>query len=209
MPYLHDDWLGELLTQAQSAHEQGREPLVAELLGPYLERRPHDPHAWFLFGDSLRVIGLMDEAEHALLKAVELTDGPDWVLQLTLAHLYKDMGNFVEAERWFELAAEDESASAQGWFWILRGSNLASQGQFKQAEHCFRQAIALDEDNRDEARLNLGYVLRAQGRYVEARQQFQQALEINPDYTPAEKALQSLIGIEDAISLARRVPKDL
>lgn len=208
MPDSQDDWLSELMTQAKMAHEQGREPLVAELLGRYLERRPDDPDAWFLFGDSLRVMGLTDEAEHALLKAVELSDGPDWVLQLTLAHLYKDAGNFAEAERWFELAAEDESACSQAWFWILRGSNLASQGQFQQAEHCFREAVALDDDNRDEALLNLGYVLRAQGRYLEARQQFQQALEINPDYAPAEKALQSLIGIEKAIALARQIPKE-
>lgn len=203
-----DDWMRELMAQAQSAHEQGREPLVAELLGPYLDRRPNDPEAWFLFGDSLRVMGLTDEAERALLKAVELSDGPDWVLQLTLAHLYKDAGNFVEAERWFELAAEDESACSQAWFWILRGSNLASQGQFKQAEYCFQRAVAINDENLDEAVLNLGYVLRAQGRYLEAREQFQQALELNPDYAPAEKALQSLVGIEQAISLARRVPKE-
>ncbi len=203
-----DVWLDELLNQAKQAHEQEREAIVAELLGPYLERRPTDDYAWFLFGDSLRVIGLTDEAERALLKAVELSPGPDWVLQLTLAHLYKDSGNHVEAERWFELAAEDESAAEQAWFWVLRGSNLASHGQFKHAEKCFRQAVALGDDNRDEAMLNLGYVLRAQGRYVEARRLFRQALDINPDYVLAEKAIQSLDGIEKAIAFARQIPKE-
>lgn len=204
----HDAWLDELLRQAKSAHEQESEAVVAELLGPYLERRAGDDYAWFLFGDALRVMGLTDEAERALLKAVELSPGPDWVLQLTLAHLYKDAGNHVEAERWFELAAEDEAAAEQAWFWVLRGSNLASHGQFKHAEKCFRQAVALGDDNRDEAMLNLGYVLRAQGRYLEARRQFRQALDLNPDYVLAEKALQSLEGVDKAISLARRVPKE-
>lgn len=204
----HDEWLEELLRQAKLAHEQEREAVVAELLGPYLERRTNDDYAWFLFGDALRVMGLTDEAERALLKAVELSPGPDWVLQITLAHLYKDAGNHVEAERWFELAAEDEGASEQAWFWVLRGSNLASHGQFKQAEKCFRQAIALGDDNRDEALLNLGYVLRSQGRYLEARRQFRQALDLNPDYGLAEKALLSLEGIEKAVSLARQVPKE-
>ncbi len=208
MPYSNDEWLDELLRQAKLAHEQEREAVVAELLGPYLERRPDEDYAWFLFGDSLRVLGLTDEAERALLKAVELAPGPDWVLQLTLAHLYKDAGNHVEAERWFELAAEDEAAAEQAWFWILRGSNLSSHGQFKQSEKCFRQAIALGDDNRDEALLNLGYVLRAQGRYLEAKRQFRQALDLNPDYSLAEKAIQSLDGIESAISLARKVPKE-
>jgi tetratricopeptide (TPR) repeat protein len=208
MPQQYDEWLEELLRQAKAAHEQEREPLVAELLGPYLERRQDDDYAWFLFGDALRVMGLTDEAERALLKAVELSPGPDWVLQLTLAHLYKDAGNHVEAERWFELAAEDEAAAEQAWFWILRGSNLASHGQFKQAEKCFRQAIALGDDNRDEALLNLGYCLRAQGRYLEARRQFRQALDLNPEYTLAEKAIHSLNGIEKAISLARQIPKE-
>ena len=199
-----DHWLEELLHQAKMAHEQEREAVVAELLGPYLEYRSQDSYAWFLFGDALRVIGLSDEAERALLKAVELSPGPDWVLQMTLAHLYKDNGNHVEAEKWFELAAEDDAAAEQAWFWVLRGSNLASHGQFKQAEKCFRQAVALQDDNRDEAYLNLGYVLRSQGRYFEARRQFQQALELNPDYALADRALQSIDGIEKAISLARQ-----
>jgi tetratricopeptide (TPR) repeat protein len=203
-----DDWLDELLRQAKMAHEQEREAVVAELLGPYLERRPKDDYAWFLFGDSLRVMGLTDEAERALLRAVELTPGPDWVLQLTLAHLYKDVGNYVEAERWFELAAEDEAASEQAWFWVLRGSNLAGHGQFKQAEKCLRQAISLGDDNKDEAHLNLGNVLRAQGRYLEARRQYQFALDLNPEYALAEKCLHSLEGVEKATSLARRVPKE-
>jgi tetratricopeptide (TPR) repeat protein len=208
MGHANDDWLDELLRQAKQAHEQEREAVVAELLGPYLERRPHEDYAWFLFGDALRVMGLTDEAERALLKAVELAPGPDWVLQLTLAHLYKDAGNPVEAERWFELAAEDENAAGQAWFWILRGSNLSSHGQFKQAEKCLRQAIALGDDNRDEALLNLGYVLRAQGRYLEAKRLFRQALDLNPDYALADKALRSLEGVEKAISLARKVPKE-
>lgn len=57
MDQSQDTWLDELLSQAKQAHEQEREAIVAELLGPYLERRPTDDYAWFLFGDSLRVIG--------------------------------------------------------------------------------------------------------------------------------------------------------
>jgi tetratricopeptide (TPR) repeat protein len=203
MPLAHDQWLDTLLTHAKSAHEQEREAVVAELLGPYLEARPHDSYAWFLFGDSLRVMGLFDEAERALLQAVELTATADWVLQLTLAHLYKDCGNHVEAERWFELAAADCAATGQAWFWVLRGANLTSHGQFTQAETCFRQAIDLQDDNRDEAHLNLGYALRAQGKYLEARRQFRHALDLNPDYTLAERALAGLEGIDKAVALAR------
>jgi len=203
-----DEWLDELLSHAKSAHEQERECVVTELLGPYIKLRPQDSYAWFLFGDSLRVLGLYDEAERALLRAVEITASPDWVLQLTLAHLYKDCGNHVEAERWFELAALDPAASEQAWFWVLRGSNLSSHGQFKQAEKCFRQAIDQQDDNRDEAHLNLGYALRAQGRYVEARRQFRHALEINPEYTLAQRALAGLEGIDKAVALAREVQRE-
>lgn len=199
-------WLDELLRLAKEAHEQEREACVAELLGPYLEHRPNDDYAWFLFGDALRVMGLTDEAERALLKSVELAAGPDWILQITLAHLYKDSGNFVEAERWFELASEDENAAEQSWFWVLRGSNLASHGQFKQAEKCFRAALSVSDDDRDEIYLNLGNVLRAQGRYHEARRQYEMAAEINPDYSLAEKAIGSLEGLEDAMQLARKLP---
>jgi len=198
-----DDWLDELLRQAKMAHEQEREAVVAELLGPYLKQRSDDSYAWFLFGDSLRVMGLADEAERALLRAVELSESADWVLQVTLAHLYRDNGKYVEPERWFELAAADESAAEQAWFWVLRGSNLSSHGQFKQAEKSFRQAIALQDDNRDEAHLNLGFVLRSQGRYLEARKQFKQALDLHPEYFLAERALHSIEGIEKAKALAQ------
>jgi tetratricopeptide (TPR) repeat protein len=203
-----DPWLDELLCKAERAHGQSRGCVVAELLGPYLQRRPDDDHAWFLFGDALRELGLNEEAERALLRSVELAPSPDWVLQVTLAHLYKDTGNAVEAERWFDLAAEDEGASGRGWFWVLRGSNLARHGQFMKAESCFRRAIETGEAI-EEGHLNLGYALRSLGRYLEARRHFRLALDASPGYALAEGALAGLDGIESAMNFARQLPKDL
>lgn len=197
--------LQELKDRAKEAYADDRTPAVVELLCRYLPHRPEDGYAWFIHGDSLRQMGRSSEAIVALEKAMETA--PDDRLsdvQIQLGMIYMKMGRFDEAERWFAAAVECDPDGERGWCWIFRGGNFASWEKFEQALECHRRAVELGY-NEDEAYLNIGCVLRAQGKYEDAADAFRKALSLTPDYPKAEEALQTLEGIQEALELAIRL----
>jgi len=121
--------------------------------------------------------------------------------------VYRNQGEQEEAEAWFVRAAESELGREWGWVWFMRGANLASLEKFQLAEQCHRHATTHDDD-RHEAYLNLGYVLRAQRKYTEAAEAFQSALAIKADYKEAEEGLNSMTNVQEAIELAKSIPED-
>lgn len=196
------DEVRDLAMQASKAHHHAA---VIELLSAYLQYRPSDSASWIHLGCSLTALGLKDEAEHALLTALDLTPDNAFIYA-RLGMLYKDVGSHEEAERWFSKACQDQEFGKRGWVWIMRGGNLAVTNQLSAAEQCHRHALVCGEHvDRDEAFLNLGYVLRAKGQYAEAAEAFRAALAITPDYASAVEALNYLIGIDEAISRANQL----
>jgi tetratricopeptide (TPR) repeat protein len=203
-----EELLDQIRATAIAAVNEDREAAAVELLHAYLKHRPGDGYMWFRFGNALRLIGLVHEAEHALLTALETAESKHsgWILR-ELALVQTHSGRLAEAEQSFAQACNDPEVAAHGATWILRGANLASATQLQAAEDCHRRALTFHDENvdRDEAYLNLGYVLRAQGRYAEAAEAFQHALEITPDYPLALEPRASLAGIDDAIAATRRL----
>jgi tetratricopeptide (TPR) repeat protein len=122
----------------------------------------------------------------------------------SLGRLKGEHGCLDEAEEWFEQATADEFGCSEGWLWVMRGGYLAVAGRFEEAIFCHRQAAELP-GNAEEAYLNIGYVLRAQGKYAEAIKAFQKALELTPDYPEAVRALGGLTDIFNAIDFASSV----
>ena len=204
----HDEVLVELRSEAKAASQEGREAAVIELLTPYLQWDADDGYAWYMLGDALRIVGRFAEAERALLKALELAPDAGRPYALSrCAMLYKEVGRYSDAERYFSELAENTEWSRFGWFWILRGANLASLGDFQQASEYHRKATTLEDVDADEAWLNLGLVLRAQGKYPEAMNAIRKSIEIDPTSAAAKEALQSMDGVDNAIAAARRLSK--
>jgi tetratricopeptide (TPR) repeat protein len=203
----HEELLDDIRARAREAHRAGQCASVVELLHPYLKRRPRDGFMWFLFGNSLRLIGLNDEAEIVLQTALEVGPERRACVLNQWAQLHSAAGRFAEAERCYAEVCNDSEFAHLGFVWILRGANLAAATQLTAAEECHRHALTFHDDhvNRDEAYLNLGYVLRAQGRYHEATQAFQKSLAITPDYAEALEARDSLIAIDEAIAKGREL----
>ena len=201
-----DDELDRLRASAKQALAEDNQPAVAaELLAVYVQHRPQDEFAWFLYGDALRELGRFVEAEPVFLRV--LPDAPPDRRAAVMARiglLKGEHGCLDEAEGWFERATADESGRSEGWIWIMRGANLAVAGRFDEAIFCHRQA-ALLPDVRDEAYLNLGYVLRAKREYAEAIECIRKALELTPDYTEAKQALAGLTGIIAAAEQASKI----
>ncbi len=202
-----EELLDEIRNVAIAAADDDRDPVAIELLHAYLQHRPGDAFMWYRFGDALRVIGLNHEAEHALNTALELEPKRRPFVLTRLGRIYADAGRRAEAEAAFAEACEFPENSGLGWLWIFRGANLAAATQLVAAEKCHRHALTFDDKNvdRDEAFLNLGYVLRAQGRYTEAAEAFKSALHITPDYKEATEALHSLEGLSEALAKVKQL----
>ncbi len=159
-----------------------------------------DGFAWFMYGDSLRVLGRTSEAIVAIKKTLGLAPAgglPD--MHILLGKAYHDSGKFNEAEKCYAKAAEKDTDSSRGWLWIFRGINLAKLEKFEEATKCYSRALEL-EYNQDEAYLNLGYVSRAMGKYEEAADAFKKSLSITPDYPEAQEALESLEGFRETLA---------
>ena len=90
----------------------------------------------------------------------------------------------------------------------MRGANLAVLEHFDEALECHEHAVQFEEDNKDEAYLNLGAVLRAQRKYREAAEAFKRALvALSPEYELGRVALRSLSEVELAIEMAAAIPE--
>ena len=75
--------------------------------------------------------------------------------------------------------------------WILLGACLARNGKHEEALAIHRHATELEGDP-DEAFLNIGLILRAQGKLVDAAEAFENALKLCPDYPAASAALEDV-----------------
>ncbi len=107
-----------------------------------------------------------------------------------MGHLHRARGDYKTAAVWYRRAIDKMPDEASGHIYL--GGILARSGHLKEAETAHRAAIRCSQGCRDEACLNLGLVLRAQGRYDEAAACFEQALQLDPKYAAARKALRDV-----------------
>ena len=181
---------------------------VVELLSVYVKLEPHRGIAWFHLGDALRIVGRLQEAEEALLKAADLAaNSGTSPAYAQLGLLMTDRGSPSEVEKWFRAATS--AALCPGWVWSLRGANLSRAESYRLAKSCLETAFITEDVDKDEVLLNLGLIERAQRRYEEARKYANDALAIDPNYDGAKRLLQSLVGIEETIQFAACAAKEV
>jgi tetratricopeptide (TPR) repeat protein len=213
-PMLINPTLDDLYHRAKEKHRQARfEAHVVELLTPYVAERADHAHAWYLYGDALRVLGRRTEAEQALLKALEgAPHGVVHALYVRLAMLQNSRGRHEVAEGYYRLAVET-TGSDLGWLWMLRAGNLMELEKYDEAISAYLTALQLPEEDHDaaknrgrlghrEAYLNLGCAYRALRNYDLAARAFQSALDLDPTWDKAREALEGLAGIQESIDLA-------
>jgi tetratricopeptide (TPR) repeat protein len=181
---------------------------IVELLSAYVRFKPDHGIAWFHFGDALRVIGRLADAEQALRRALDLApENRRFTVYARIAMVIEKRGSPADAEKWYRLATSE--AGCPGWMWCLRGSNLLSSETHALARTCFEAALKSDDADREEVFLNLALLARMQRRYDEARGYLQEALKIDPNYGAAKKALESLAGIEKTIEAAETTSRQI
>jgi tetratricopeptide (TPR) repeat protein len=190
---LFEPSLDEIRRRIDLANKDGRNALLAELLYFYLSRRPNDTYRRFLYGDTLRAIGRLDEAEEVLLGMKGVPTRRAHQVQMSLGRLYEALAKPTEAERHYRRAAELAPHSTVPW--VLLGSFLSGRGQLKEAITVLGNGLQAEGD-RDEVLLNLGNCRRALRDYAAARQDYKAALAITPGYELARRALSD---VEDAL----------
>jgi len=149
--------------------------------------------AWLMLGSALSDMANYEEAEKAFARAIELSPPEKRHMGICdMGHLHERRGDFEQAMVWYRRMIEAIPADARGYVYL--GGLLAKMGRLEEAEAIHRAATERCDESRllHEAFVNLGLVLRAQGRLEEATHSFKEALRLNPGYRSAKKDLRDV-----------------
>lgn len=124
-------------------------------------------------------------------EAREILDIIEGICQEELVFMVcREKGHLFRAQNDYQKAVEINPNDAGNH--IFLGSIFARLGEFERAKQCHRTATQCSKGATDEGYLNLGYILRAQGRLEEALECFENALKIDPNYQHAHLAIKDI-----------------
>jgi Flp pilus assembly protein TadD len=177
--------------QLRAASDSDLPALTIARARRYLKDYPDHGPAWMLLGIALNEVTHFEKARRALKKALKLCPPEKRRIPLAqMGHHFEFRRRFKRAVVWYQKAIDAAPEHASSY--IFLGGILAREGRLDEAEAVHRAATMCQEGCLDEAFLNLGLVLRAQGRLVEAVECFVHALHLDPDDRAAKKALRDV-----------------
>lgn len=181
----------ELRRQIAFAESRDHIATEIELLREYLQIDPASTRYRYQYGDSLRSAGMLDEAER-VLRSTDIGEIPEsrrYLVELSIARIHEDRGEFVEARNRYVRAVDLRRDSTVPW--VFLAAFLAKQGKLDEATAVLRQATNATGDL-DEVYLNLGNSARAMGQYKQALDYYNTAVSISPVYPEATLAIADL-----------------
>ena len=149
--------------------------------------RPNYADSHMNLGRTYAETGAIEKAEAQLRTAVALA--PLYVqARNELAKFYFDAGRFAEAEEQFRCSVSS-GGTVQAWNSL--GEIYSRWNRAQDAEHAFRQALALDPfDSR--AHFGLGVVLETEGRTHDALNEYEAGLQTDPRNAGALESVERL-----------------
>lgn len=126
-------------------------------------------------GDFCQARGMMPEAATHMRRAMALADSTNYrgqrSLLLSLAEVYSSMGNYVEADRYFELhntSKREYPPYTQFFYYSTLGNSMYFRGEYIKAADSFRSALRIALDTGDPflsamTKINLGETLMLTG----------------------------------------------
>jgi len=184
-----------LKERIRDAEEKDRVAEAVELLRGYLTLDPANSHLGYTYGQNLRVLGRLSEAE-AVLTALDLSSVPEkkrYLIHLNLAQIYEARGEFIRSEAMYRLAAEESPESTVPW--VFLAVFLLNSERVNDAKAALARGLQASGDL-DEVHHNLGNCYRAEGNLEAAMKEYQKAINLDP--TDAT----SLAKLEDVIAAA-------
>lgn len=149
----------------------------------------------FLYGESLRKLGLLDEAEGVLLRVYNSGyEGQD-IVETSLGKLYDSRLDFQTAEEWFRKATLSRPENTGPWVYL--GVFLLGRNRIGEAIDTFSKGLSA-EGNLDEIYVNLGLCYRLLGQYELALGYFTRAMYISPTYALAQEMIADVSGALEA-----------
>ena len=197
----------QIINQAFKFHSQGNISEAAKLYQYFMNQGFNDHIVFSNYGDILRGLGNLQEAEIVTRKAIEINPNfPDAYLNLGI--ILKDLGKSKEAELSTRKAIEIKPDYAEAHSNL--GIILQGLGKLKEAELSTHKAIELNP-NFALSHYNLGIILQDLGKLKEAELSTRKAIEINPDFADAYLnlgiILQDLGNFGDAINQYKQALK--
>ena len=164
-----------VLVAADCRLRLGQSERVVELLQPVSAAAPDDKTVAFMLGTAMLNLGRTSEAE-LLIDRVFRDDSPEG--HLLLATLSAGRGDCPAAVKELDLARARNPQLPQVNY--LKGSCLKTQGDWAGAAEAFRRELEIDASHY-ESNLNLGNLLREEGRYEEALVHLLRAARVRGD----------------------------
>tara|TARA_Y100001968_G_scaffold322175_1_gene357798 strand:- start:1844 stop:3979 length:2136 start_codon:yes stop_codon:yes gene_type:complete len=171
----------QLINQAIKFHSQGKIIEASKLYESFINQGFTSERVFSNYGDILRNIGKIKEAEIFTRKAIKLK--PDCSnSHSNLGGILRDLGKLKEAELSTRKAIQFKPNNVKAHFNL--GVILTDLGKLEEAELSIRKAIDLKPDFAY-AHFNLGNILKALGKLTEAELSTYKAIELKPDFAKA------------------------
>ncbi len=175
--------LGQMLLERGRAYEALPHCEAAVRLQPDIAALHHN------LGNAYRELGRFVEARAAYLEAIRLA--PDLAkahahLGLTLLREHEYADALPWLKRATELAPQDPTLHE------LLGDYYLEREEFAQAATCYECVLSLNQGDRAELRLSLGWALQELGRLAEADEQYQIAYRLEPNSAMVQNYLGGL-----------------
>ncbi len=171
----------EIINQAFSLHSQGNISEALKFYQRIISQGFNDPRVFSNYGDILKNLGKLREAEMITRKAIEIK--PDFAgAHYNLANILKELGQLQEAEISIRkvIKIKPEFSNAYNTLGII----LYTRGKSKEAEVTIHKAIKI-KPNYAEAHNNLGIILTDLGKLKDAEETLYKAIQLKNNYVEA------------------------
>jgi Flp pilus assembly protein TadD len=194
-----------LATAANEAIENGRTAEALALYAEYYSHNKGDETIVVNYAQLLRSTGDTQRALEVISPLVRGAEGTRWENVSALARneyaaILIARGDFAEAEKALNAVLEDQKAIAfHNDAWNLMGVALDAQGQHREAEQMFRQALDGWKGDPSSVMNNLGLCLASEGLFDEALTTLRKALVLAPKKSEIAKNVQIVSDLRDKV----------
>lgn len=185
---IHNNLSTILAEEAVYLLNQGKTKPAFDKFTEAMQYNNENPEIYFKLSNANRIIKNYSEAIRQCRRAIELAPEVSLYYE-TLADLYYELQNFIEAKKLYKEAVfiDPKNARAQTFLGILQSKDKEHESALKSLE----TAVSLDSNNVN-IRYNLALAYEVAGKSDEAKMEYEKVLELEPNHKEAGNNLKLL-----------------